>query len=184
MSMFLAPSRAPSHVLTWVMAGGGHSRDPALQGDQGSPGLASRPSLTCCSQLVEPMRPVASASYSASAGLWPLPTHSPTPGWWGSPFSYSASSLPWDPSDVDLAWDLCSWGAGLLQNPLSPERRQNACASCCWVLMAHHLFLFSVQGAPLQGGGVGVCWLHHAYRGVLQEQGRVLGSGGEDAQLT
>lgn len=85
---------------------------------------------------------------------------------------------PWDPSDVDQAWDLCSWGAGLLQNPLSPERRQNACASSCWVLMARHLSLFSVQGAPLQGGGVGVCWLHHAHRGVLQEQGRVLGSGG------
>lgn len=182
--MSLAPSRAPSHVLTWVMAGGGHSRISALQGDQGSPGLASRPSLTCCSQSVEPMRPVASAGYSALAGLRPLPTHSPTPGWQGCSFSCSASSLPWDPSDVDQAWDLHSWGAGLLQSPLSPERRQNACASCCRELTAHHLFLFSVQGAPLQGGGVGLCWLHHAHRGVLQEQGRVLGSGEEAAQLT
>lgn len=32
-------------------------------------------------------------------------------------------------------------------------------------------FLFSVQGAPLQSGGVGIRWLHHAHRGVLQEQG-------------
>lgn len=133
---------------------------------------------------LEPMHPVASASYSALAGLRPLPAHSPTPGWRGPPFSCSASSLPCDPSDVAQAWDLRSWGASLLQSPLGPERRQNACASSCQELMARHLFLFSVQGAPLQGGGVGVCWLHHAHRGVLQEQGRVLGSGEEDAQLT
>lgn len=39
----------------------------------------------------------------------------------------------------------------------------------------HFPFLFSVQGAPLQSGGVGLRWLHHAHRGVLQKQGRIPG---------
>lgn len=41
--------------------------------------------------------------------------------------------------------------------------------------MMHFPFLFSVQGTPLQSGGVGLRGLHHAHRGVLQKQGRIPG---------
>lgn len=165
------------------MVGGGHGRKSALQGDQGSPGLASRPSLTCCSQSVEPMRPVASAGYSALAGLrLPFP-HTLPPQGGGGALSPVLLLLSLGPSDVDQVWDLRP-GELASAEPTEPREEAECMCFCCRELGWHIICFFSVcKEPPLQGGGAG-CWLHHAHRGVLQEQGRVLGSGEGAAQLT
>lgn len=109
---------------------------------------------------------MAGAGCAAVAGLVPLPQRSPTlaPRGHLSPaplLLFLLTPLTWN-----RAWGFPRWGSW----PPSTD--------------SGFPFLFSVQGAPLQSGGVGLRRLHHAHRGVLQEQGRSPGSGKEDAQLT
>lgn len=77
-----------------------------------------------------------------------------------------------------LAWSSSVPGAR------SPAEQPKDLEGQWWADGRFFYSLCSVQGAPLQSGGIGLCRLHHAHRSVLQKQGERLGGWGWKVSVT